>query len=266
MFKGTTTTEAGEFSRIIKQLGGSVYAFTGSDFTGYYQTVHADFLETCLPYDSDRMVILMLHLVDLRTARGVVPVERRLRTVDYPSSLAYEGIGMLIFGLRLYGIPIIGTLEDFSYIHTPDLEDWYNRYYQPSDATLIIAGDFQEFKTHPLIEKYFGPLQNKNTTSESKKISHQNSYKDIVLKDNVSSPLLVMSFGNNAYDMNNPSDSYALAVLFELMDGGFSSRFTKTLTNTPIALPSFIYFEKRAKEENLISIRWNALVQNKINF
>ena len=54
------------------------------------------------------------------------------------------------------------------------------------------------------------------------------------MKDNVSSPLLVMSFGNNAYDMNDPSDSYALEVLFELMDGGFSSRFTKNITDKKI--------------------------------
>ena len=101
-------------------------------------------------------------------------------------------------------------------------------------------------------EKYFGPIQNKNTTSKVK-ISHQKSYKDIVLKDNVSSPLLVMSFGNNAYDMNDPSDSYA-KVLFELMDGGFSSRFTKNIADKKIALNTFIYFDTYAKEENLISI------------
>ena len=254
MFKGTTTTEAGEFSRIIKQLGGSENAFTGRDFTGYYQKVHKDYLETCLKYESDRMVNLMLNQEDLRTEREVVKEERRLRTEDNPSSKAYEKIGMQIFGLQKYGIPIIGTMEDISNISTQDLKDWYNRYYKPSNATLIIAGDFQELKTKQLIEKYFGPIQNKNTTSESRKISHQKSYKDIVLKDNVSSPLLVMSFGNNAYDMNDPSDSYALEVLFELMDGGFSSRFTKNITDKKIALNTFIYFDTYAKEENLISI------------
>ena len=63
-----------------------------------------------------------------------------------------------------------------------------------------------------------------------------------------------MSFENNAYDINNPSDSYALEVLFELMDGGFSSRFTKNITDKKIALNTFIYFDTYAKEENLISI------------
>ena len=254
MFKGTSTTEAGEFSKVIKQLGGSENAFTGRDFTGYYQKVHKDYLETCLKYESDRMTNLMIKEEDLKTEREVVKEERRLRTEDNPASKAYEKIGLQMYGLQKYGIPIIGTMDDISKINTDDLRSWYRKYYHPSNATLIIAGDFNLLDTKKLIQKYFGSIQNKPEDKNIKKISHKKSYEDILLIDNVSSPLLIMSFENKPYNIDNSSDSYALEVLFELMDGGFSSRFTKNITDKKTALNTFIYFDTYSKESNLISI------------
>ena len=119
----------------------------------------------------------MLNQEDLRTEREVVKEERRLRTEDNPSSKAYEKIGMQIFGLQKYGIPIIGTMEDISNISTQDLKDWYKRYYKPSNATLIIAGDFQELKTKQLIENILVQFRTKIQRQKVEKFHIKNLIK-----------------------------------------------------------------------------------------
>ena len=201
MFKGTSTTEAGEFSKVIKQLGGSENAFTGRDFTGYYQKVHKDYLETCLKYESDRMTNLMIKEEDLKTEREVVKEERRLRTEDNPASKAYEKIGLQMYGLQKYGIPIIGTMDDISKINTDDLRSWYRKYYHPSNATLIIAGDFNLLDTKKLIQKYFGSIQNKPEDKNIKKISHKKSYEDIIIPNlkKFSPDIIFISAGFDAH-------------------------------------------------------------------
>ena len=254
MFKGTKNTRNGEFSAVIKNLGGNDNAFTGRDFTGYYQKVHKDFLETCLKYESDRMTNLILEEKDLMTEREVVKEERRLRTDDQPTSIAFEKISSQLLGMQKYGIPIIGTMDDINSISIDDLKNWYNKYYSPSNAILIIAGDFNTEKTKELISKYFGPIPDRKVKNREVQTKHIKSYQAISLIDNVANPLLIMSFENQPYNKSNAKDFYALQVLFELMDGGYSSRFTKNLTDKKITLNTFIYFDNFSKERNLISI------------
>ena len=142
MFKGTTNTSPGEFSKIIKEAGGSENAFTGRDFTGYYQKIHKDYLELCLKLESDRMSNLVFREDEFKKEVEVVKEERRLRTDDKPVSKVFEKIGLQAFGMKDYGIPIIGTMKDLSSIKISDLKKWYKNYYVPNNATLILAGNF----------------------------------------------------------------------------------------------------------------------------
>ena len=116
MFKGTKNTKPGEFSKKIKEIGGSENAFTGRDFTGYYQKVHKDHLELSLRLESDRMQNLVFVQEEVDKEIEVVKEERRLRTDDQPISKVFERIGKQVFGMSGYGIPIIGTMSDINSI------------------------------------------------------------------------------------------------------------------------------------------------------
>ncbi len=255
MFKGTKNTEPGEFSRLIKKVGGSENAFTGRDFTGYYQKIHRDYLELALRLESDRMTNLVIKKEELKNEIEVVKEERRLRTDDQPTSKLFERISIQAFGMRNYGIPIVGLMKDINEISVNDLEKWYDSYYSPNNATLIIAGDFNPVNALSLVKKYYGSIPRKNIKSNNLKTKHDIKYNDISIKDKISRPLIVLSFKKQPFSFNKKKDSYALDLLLELMDGGNSSRFTKNLIeNEKIAIKTFISYDTYSRQENLISI------------
>ena len=255
MFKGTSNTQPGEFSKKIKEVGGSENAFTGRDFTGYYQKIHKDFLELSLKLESDRMSNLVFNENELKSEKEVVKEERRLRTDDQPISKVFEKIGIQALGMSGYGIPIIGTMKDIENINTDELKKWYFNFYVPNNATLIIAGDFDIDNTKELIQKYYGKIPSRNVKELATKKDYVLSYNDIKVSDKVSEPLIFLSFKNKAFDLKNKKEVYAMELLLELMDGSSASRFTKNLVDTKkIALNTFISFDSYSREENLITI------------
>ena len=255
MFKGTSNTQPGEFSKKIKEVGGSENAFTGRDFTGYYQKIHKDFLELSLKLESDRMSNLVFNENELKSEKEVVKEERRLRTDDQPISKVFEKIGIQALGMSGYGIPIIGTMKDIENINTDELKKWYFNFYVPNNATLIIAGDFDIDNTKELIQKYYGKIPSRNVKELATKKDYVLSYNDIKVSDKVSEPLILLSFKNKSFDLKNKKEVYAMELLLELMDGSSASRFTKNLVDTKkIALNTFISFDSYSREENLITI------------
>ena len=255
MFKGTKNIQSGEFSKRIKEIGGSENAFTGRDFTGYYQKVHKDHLELCLKLESDRMQNLVFIQDQVDKEIDVVKEERRLRTDDKPVSKIFERIGQQIFGMSGYGIPIVGTMSDIASIKISDLEEWYNNYYSPSNAIIIIAGDINFSESRKLVEKYYGEIQDKKTIKYVNEINHTQSLEDILVSDKVSQPIVLMSYKNNPFNNNNKKEMYALELLFELMDGSNSSRFTRSLIDEKkIAISTFISYDTYSARENLITI------------
>ena len=255
MFKGTKNTKPGEFSRRIKEIGGSENAFTGRDFTGYYQKVHKDYLELSLRLESDRMQNLVFVQEEVDKEIEVVKEERRLRTDDQPISKVFERIGKQVFGMSGYGIPIIGTMSDINSIEISDLKKWYSNYYSPNNATIIIAGDIDFINSRKLVEKYYGSIPSKEVLKSSNEISHERSLDDILVKDKVSQPIILMSFENDYFTNSNKKDMYSLELLFELMDGSSSSRFTKNLIDEKkIAISTFISYDTYSARKNLITI------------
>ncbi len=255
MFKGTKNLLPGEFSRIVKKMGGSENAFTSKDFTGYYQKIHPDNLEKCIELESDRMRNLKLTNKEISSELKVVQEERRLRTDDNPVSKTFEKIMLNAFGMNQYGIPIIGTMNDIKNITKKDLQDWYDMYYQPNNAIVIIAGNFDKTNALNLVKKYYGKIKNTSEISRNK-LSNKfitEPYFDIV--DNVSKPIIFVSYKKNAFEKENLLEAYALDLFVEIMDGGYSSRLTKALVERDkIALDVFISVDIYNKYSNLITV------------
>ncbi len=255
MFKATESTRSGEFSAEIKKIGGSENAFTGRDFTGYYQKVDKEYLLMCLEYEADRMINLKFNIDELKSEREVVKEERRLRTEDQPFSTIFEEIGLNILGMTGYGIPIIGTMDDLTNINITDLDYWYKKFYNPSNATLIIAGNFDEAETVKAIKNIFEPIKPRIIDFNKYRYPQiDESYEKIVIKERLPNPTLILSFVKPKFADIPRKNAYAIDLLFEILDGSFSSRFTENIVDKKIALNTFVSYDLYAKERNIISI------------
>ena len=159
MFKGTEEVPAGKFSEIIAAHGGKENAFTSKDYTAYFQRISNDNLELCLELEADRMKNLLLDEEEFLKEIEVVKEERRLRTDDKPTALTYERFNAVAFVNNPYRKPIIGWMEDLDAMEIDDLKDWYQSWYSPNNATLVVVGDVQAEEVFALAKKHFGALK-----------------------------------------------------------------------------------------------------------
>lgn len=141
LFKGTEQTPKGEFSRLIEQNGGEENAFTNFDHTGYWQTVSKDNLGMVMRLEAERMRGSLFDEAELETERAVVLEERRQRTDNTPNGILREVANRTTYLNHPYGRPIIGWNSEIERLSLANLKDFYDRYYRPDNAILVIAGD-----------------------------------------------------------------------------------------------------------------------------
>jgi Predicted Zn-dependent peptidases len=159
MFKGTEKYPAGEFSRIISENGGRENAFTGRDYTAYFQTMEKSRLEVSFKLEADRMRHLHLNPDELKKELEVVTEERRMRTDDKPRSKMQEYFMSIAFSNSPYQNPVIGWPSDIANYQVEDLQQWYERWYAPNNATLVVVGDVNFEDVFALAEKYFSAIK-----------------------------------------------------------------------------------------------------------
>ena len=255
MFKGTKTLKPGEFSSIVKKMGGTENAFTSKDYTGYFQKIHTTDLERCIELESDRMKNLRLDENELRSEIEVVKEERRLRTDDNPVSKTFEKIMINAYGMNEYGIPIIGTMQNLGSISKNDLENLYKLHYQPKNAIVIIAGNFNADQVKGYIQKYYGRYENNKSSIKPNNKIEFSKKASFDVYDKVSKPIVFLSFKKPKFDKNRIRELYALDLFIEIMDGGYSSRLTKNLIdNQKVALDIFLSNDTYNQYPNLIII------------
>ena len=255
MFKGTDNLNPGEFSSIVKKMGGTENAFTSKDYTGYFQKIHMSDLEKCIELESDRMQNLKLQDKELKSEIEVVKEERRLRTDDNPVAKAFEKIMINAYGMNNYGIPIIGTMDDINSITKEDLQNWYNLYYQPNNAIVIIAGNFNSDEVKRFIQKYYGSIKNREKIDNVYEKNDFQTKLSFTVYDKVSKPIVFLSFKKPKFNKDKMRDLYALDLFIEIMDGGYSSRLTKNLINNQkTALDIFISNDTFNQYPNLIVV------------
>ncbi len=255
MFKGTQNLSSGEFSSIIKEMGGSENGFTSKDYTGYYQKIHKSNLERCIELEADRMKNLKLENHEIISEIDVVKEERRLRTDDNPISKTFEKIMLNAYGMNNYGIPIIGTMEDIGSISKSDLQNWYKTYYQPNNAIVIIAGNFDKIEVKKYIDKYYGVIKTEKQKVTTKDYISFETSNYFEVYEKVARPIFFIGFKKPEFDKEKSRQLYALDLFLEIMDGGYSSRLTQHLVNDKkIALDTFISNDTFNKYSNLIII------------
>lgn len=161
MFKGTTNLAPGEFNRIVARYGGRDNAFTGHDYTAYFQSVSRDRLDAMMRIEADRMANLTLAEREVLSERDVVLEERRQVVDQRPSSRMREQMAAALFANHPYGRPIIGWEHEIARLSRQDALDWYARWYAPNNAMLIVSGDVSADEVRALAERHYGPIARK---------------------------------------------------------------------------------------------------------
>lgn len=231
MFKETENLESGEFSKIISENGGSQNAFTGRDYTAYFQTLEKDRLEVSFRLEAERMRNLIIDEAELIKERDVVSEERRLRTEDNPQALLREAFNATAFMNSPYHHPVIGWMSDINHYQKADLVDWYQKWYAPNNAVVVVVGDVEPDAVYQLAKKYFGPLQPEQTATVKPQVEvEQRGERYIKLKAPAQLPYLMMGWKVPVITTAEIEwEPYALDVLAGILSGTSSSRFSKEL-------------------------------------
>jgi zinc protease len=231
MFKGTDKLAPGEFSRIIAENGGDENAFTGRDYTAYFQTLAKDRLEVSFRLEADRMRHLALPADEFRKEVEVVKEERRMRTEDDPQSLTAEKFNATAYEASPYRIPVIGWAGDLDQMRVDDVRAWYREWYAPNNATLVVVGDVDPQEVFALAKKHFGPLKAEEiAVPKGRAEPEQRGEKRLVIKAPAKEPYLVMGYKATALGHGAQEwEPYALEMLASVLDGGSSARFSREL-------------------------------------
>lgn len=232
MFKGTDDLAPGEFSEIIALNGGDENAATSKDYTWYFQSIANDRLELCLKLEADRMRDVVFNEEEFLKEREVVAEERRRRYEDNPQSLTYERFMATAFVNSPYHHLPIGWMEDIRAYTVEDAKHWYETWYAPNNATLVVVGDVEPDQVYRLAKKYFGPLK----PSDIPRLKPRNEIPQIGPRrveaqvPGARVPYLLM--GYQVPVLNTSADSqevYALEVLAGILDGGESARLSRNI-------------------------------------
>ena len=159
MFKGTETHPKGEFSEFISEVGGQENAFTGPDFTAYFQQIAREHLRECMEFEADRMTNLVLTDEIVAPERDVVLEERRMHSDTDPGAQLGEAVQATLFTHHPYGIPIIGWGHEIEGLNREDAFTYYRRFYTPENAILIVAGDAGPEEVRTLAEETYGRVK-----------------------------------------------------------------------------------------------------------
>ncbi len=159
MFKATTTRPEGEYDRIMEGLGAQTNASTWVDWTNYHAKVTAWDLETVCTLEADRMANLAIDADMLEREREVVANERIMRVDDDPDGQLAEKLYRELFDDHPYGLPTIGWMEDIRAITLDDCFRFYRNHYAPSNAVIVVCGDFEPEAVLGLIQSHYGAME-----------------------------------------------------------------------------------------------------------
>jgi len=232
MFKGTEKYDPGEFSKTIAANGGRDNAFTSKDYTAYFQQLEASRLPISFEMEADRMRNLTLPVTEFKKEVEVVMEERRMRTDDNPRSKTYEQFYATAFNSNPYGQPIIGWMNDLKNLEVDDLQVWYEKWYAPNNATLVVVGDVNPKEVLKLAERHYGSLSRSlNIKPLKPRVEpEQDGPRYIKVKAPARLPYLLMGYKVPVIKTAKEEwEPYALEVLASVLSSGASARFDKKL-------------------------------------
>jgi zinc protease len=231
MFRGSKNVGPGQASLILRDLGAEENAFTSDDYTAYYQVLARDRLGVAFELEADRMANLLLPAEQFTREIEVIKEERRLRTEDKPSAKAYERFKAMAYPASGYHTPTIGWMADLERMKVEELRHWYQAWYVPNNATLVVVGDVQPDEVKALAERYFGPIARRDVPPSKIPLElAEPGERQITLHVATQMPSLMYGFNvPSLATAEDPRTINALRLISALLDGGYSARISARL-------------------------------------
>ena len=231
MFKGTKGNAPDMFARTIAAAGGRDNAFTNRDYTAYFQQLHKSKLALALGLEADRMKNLVLSAEEFAKEIKVVMEERRLRTDDQPRALLYEQMMAAAYTGSPYKWPVIGWMNDLENMTVEDARAWYERWYAPNNATLVVVGDVDAQEVFGVAEQKFAPISARALPPRKpQREPAQRGIKRLTVKGPGELPYLLMGWHVPVLrDLEKDWEPYALSMLAGVLDGSDAARLDRTL-------------------------------------
>src|SRR5450830_27704 len=231
MFKGSSKAGPGEASLILRDLGAEENAFTSDDYTAYYQVLARDRLSVALELEADRMASLRLPADEFSREIEVIKEERRLRTDDKPMGKAFERFKAMAYPASGYHTPTIGWMADLDRMKIEELRHWYQSWYVPNNATLVVVGDVTPDEVKTLAQRYFGAIPRRDTPpAKIPRELDEPGERLITLHVKTQLPSLMLSFNVPSFATAEDKRSVtALRLIAALLDGGYSARLPSQL-------------------------------------
>src|SRR3954468_14386374 len=228
MFKGSKNVGPEEHTSVIASVGGQSNAYTTDDETVFWQTLPAQYLPLAAWLEADRMATLRVDKDTFVNERQVVKEERRMRVDNQPYGRLNEIIYDHTFTTHPYKHPTIGSMQDLEAASIEDVREFYQTYYVPENATLVIVGDFDTVQAKALIEQYFGrvPKAERPVPRDIPKEPPQLKEKRATIEAPWPLPAVVGAY-HITYD-GHP-DSYPLHIASKVLSDGQSSRIYQAL-------------------------------------
>ncbi|MAQ84382.1 MAG: peptidase M16 [Maritimibacter sp.] len=259
LFKGTDNLEPNELSQTVARNGGSDNAFTNQDYTGYFQRVAADRLELMMTMEADRMQNLRLTEDDIASERAVILEERTSRIDNNPNSMFNEQRMAALYQNSPYGIPVIGWRHEMEALDMDDALAFYEQYYAPNNAILIVAGDVEPEEVLELAKTHYGPLTPNPAIGERERPVEppQLAERRMTFEDpRISEPYIVRDYIAPARQSGAQEDAAALVLLAEILGG---NDFTSVLPRKLVfeenkALYTWAYYSQLSLEETTFGL------------
>ena len=257
MFKGTPTVGPGEFNKRVAAAGGRDNAFTSRDYTAYFQQVPKEKLADVMALEADRMRHLTVDEKEFAQEIKVVMEERRMRTDDNPQAKLFEQMNAVAFQAHPYRRPIIGWMSDLEAMTAADAKAWYDTWYVPNNAYVVVTGDVDHQAVFALAEKYYGPLEGRTLPrTKPQDEPKQEGIRRVTVKAPAELPTLIMAYkGPTLRDVDKDKDPYALEMLSAILDGHDAARFNKKLVREDkVALSVDIGYDGTSRGPGMIHI------------
>jgi zinc protease len=228
MFRGSANVGPEEHMRYVREAGGTVNAYTNFDRTVYWQTVPSNHLERVLWLEADRMASLVVNEENFKKEREVVKEERRLRFENPPYGMLAEWVLDATFQTYPYKYLPIGSMDDLNAATVPDVKSFFDTYYVPDNATLVIVGDIEPATALEQARKHFGRIAHSKGVTRVKAEEPPQKEQRQLSKNDPKAPLPAVA---SAFKLptRGHADSYALQIAFDILSSGESSRMYRRL-------------------------------------
>lgn len=252
MFKGAKKYSGKQFDQILHANGITNNAFTSNDYTGFYQNLPSSKLELMMDMEVDRMSSLLIQPEDLKSELQVVGEERRWRLDDSPTGTLQEALMGLVFSKSSYRWPVIGTMNDIQAYTSESLRFFYETYYVPNNAVLVLAGDFNTKDVKKMLQKHYGKLVKKELPQNPVvKEPVQTVQKNKIIRKNLQNVSFVLAY--QGVPAGHP-DSYALDLVATLLTSGPSSRMHKKMVYQKQQATSVSAYNMTLMNEGLLQV------------